>query len=1045
MAVSRSFRHVGPVLVRATTCPPDLVAPSDLDLADPTVVSRKGSVWLAQVWAHREVREAMEMASPVLAARVDHVLAADRPSMRQLRRTVASVATYLLRWERRATPFGMFAGVAAAAPGPAAAKFGTSHRPVARADAEWLTGLIDKIEENRVLRTRLTVATDNTGTVLDGRFVIPRRADLGARSPGPLREASVRLTAPVAYALDQATAPLRFALLAERLCRRFPTTAEDRILQLLHGLIDGGFLITGLRPASSTEDPLNHVIQALRAAGVQGPGRQELGEPARLLSRFAAVSACFVRHNAATTSRAEAATIRAAVTEIMRDLSSGSEHVLACDMRLDARVTLPTHVTEEAERAADVLLRLSTQPFGTAAWMDYHVRFRARYGPGVLVGVRELLSDSGLGYPHGYLGAPRARPAWRTLTERDVALLAMIQQAIVDGAEELALTDIDVQALTVGDHTEVVLPPHVELGVALHAVSAEAIGRGDFELQVIAAPRAHTSMIGRFAYLLDEGDRAGFARTYVLDGGDAVVAQLSFPPRRPHNDNVVRVPPLTGLAVLSLVEQPSADEPCASSRDAVALDDLAVTADADQMYLVQRSSGRRVVVHIPHALDTMVQTPPLARFLAEVGDARTAVFGPLDLGAARALPYVPRIRYGRTVLSPARWLLTRQDLGDEPNGVRDDWEAGLRRWCLRWKVPRRVVLCQAELRLPLDLAQPLDQSLLRTRLEQAHQIELREDTSPGGLAWVGRAAELVVPMVAPSAAQRQTPAAVPGGVLHQPGDAVLLRAHLVGNPARFDRILTRHLPAFTREVGELIQRWWATRHRDLIRLGADQYLVLLFRLVERSGYGPVAARLAAFAADMQSRGLAMRLELVPAAEHRGRYGHGAALDAAEEVFAADTAAAIAQIAMAEAAGIPGQAVAAASMAHIAAAFAPDSTSGYRTLARALKQGSGLVDPEVRDQALLLAAPGGDRAAVRALPGGEAVASAWQRRGTALAAYHRLVAGQRDPAGVLATLLHDHHVRALGPDPGHEEATGRLARAAALRNLATAPSRSDGGR
>ncbi|MGI5325063.1 lantibiotic dehydratase [Actinomadura nitritigenes] len=1045
MAVSRSFRHVGPVLVRATTCPPDVTPPSDLDLADPTAVSRKGAAWLAQVWTHREVREALEMASPVLAARVDQLVAADRPNARPLRRAVASVATYLLRWERRATPFGMFAGVTAATLGPAAARIGTDHRPLARADAEWLTGLIDKIEANRVLRTRLTVATDNTGTVLDGRFVIPRRADLGARSPGPLREASVRLTAPVAYALDQATAPLRFDLLAERLCRRFPTIAHDCILQLLHGLIDGGFLITGLRPASSTADPLNHLIQGLRAADVQDSGRPELGEPARLLSRLEAVSACFVRHNAATTGRAEAATMRGAITEMMRGLSPGPEHVLACDMRLDAQVTLPARVVEEAERAAGVLLRLSTQPFGTAAWMDYHARFRARYGPGVLVGVRELLSDSGLGYPHGYLGAPRARPAWRTLTERDAALLAMIQRAIVDGAEEVALTDTDVQALTIGDHTDAVVPPRVELGVTLHAVSAQAIDRGDFELQVIAAPRAHTSMIGRFARLLEEGDRAGLARTYVPDDGDTVVAQSSFPPRRPHNDNVVCVPTLAGLAGLSLAEQSSVHEPGASTRDAIALDDLAVTADADQMYLVQRSSGRRVAVHIPHALDTMVQTPPLARFLAEVGDARSAVFGPLDLGAARTLPYVPRIRYGRTVLSPARWLLTGKDLGGAPTGVRDNRDTGLRRWRLRWKVPARVVLCQAELRLPLDLEQTLDQSLLRTRLAQAEQIELREDTPPGGLGWIGRAAELVIPMVAPSATRRRTPATVPVGVLHQPGDAVLLRAHLVGNPARFDRILTHHLPTFTGEIGELIQRWWTTRHRDLIRLEADQYLVLLFRLVGRPGYGPVAARLAAFAAGLQSRGLAMQLELVPTAEHPGRYGYGAALDAAEEVFAADTAAAIAQIAMAEAAGIPGQAVAAVSMAHIAAAFAPDSTSGYRTLTRMLKQGPGPVDPEVRDRALLLAAPADGRAAVCVLPGGDAVASAWQRRGTALAAYHRLLAKQRDPASVLATLLHDHHVRALGPDPGHEEATVRLARAVALRNLATAPPRSGGSR
>jgi thiopeptide-type bacteriocin biosynthesis protein len=162
------------------------------------------------------------------------------------------------------------------------------------------------------------------------------------------------------------------------------------------------------------------------------------------------------------------------------------------------------------------------------------------------------------------------------------------------------------------------------------------------------------------------------------------------------------------------------------------------------------------------------------------------------------------------------------------------------------------------------------------------------------------------------------------------------------------------------------------------------------------------------------------------------------LGSAEEVFATDTTAAIAQITMVQAAGVPGQAVAAASMAHLAAAFAPDPASGYRALTRCLKQGSGPLDPGVRDQALELADPAGDFTAVRALPGGDTVAAAWRSRATALATYHRLLVQQRDPSGVLVRLLHDHHVRALGLDPDHEATTGRLARAAALRNLATVP-------
>ncbi|GLZ16416.1 hypothetical protein Acsp04_66510 [Actinomadura sp. NBRC 104425] len=990
---------------------------------------------MAQVWGRREVREAVEVSSPVLAAGVERLLADGCPSGRRLRRTVASLASYMLRWERRATPFGMFAGVTTAALGPAAAKIGTGHRVVVRADAEWLTDLINQGEQNPALRMRLTVVTDNTGTVRDGYFIVLRRAELGAQSPGPLREAAVRLTAPIAYALDQAVTPQRFDVLAERMSQRFPGAGIDRIHGLLHGLVDGGFLITGLRPASTVEDPLNHLIQALRGAGVRQTGGEELAEVVGLLDRLEAINVRLVEHNT-TADPVRAATLRAEITDTMRNLAAGTGHVLAADLRLNAHITIPEPVMQEAERAADVLLRLSAQPFGTTAWMDYHARFRARYGTGALVPVRELLADSGLGYPHGYLGAPRARPVWRMLTQRDAALMSLIQQAIVDGLEEITLSDADVQTLTVGDHSDVVVPPRIELGVALHADSAKAINHGDFMLQVVAAPRAHTSMIGRFAYLLDEADRARLARTYAPGDDDAVVAQLSFPPRRPHNDNVVRIAPHAGTVVLSLAEHPGValdnSHATGSGLGLIRLDDLAVTADADQMYLVQLSTGRRVLAYIPHALDTMVQTLPLARFLAEVSDARSGVFGPLDLGAARTLPYVPRIRYRRTVLSPARWLLTHSALA----ATDEDWGVALRRWRGRWKVPARVMLCHGELRLPLDLDHPLDRWLLRTRLDKTEQIELREDASPAGLGWVGRATELVILMVADSAPRRRLPETTPPGVVYQPGDALLLRAHLVGNPARFDAILARHLPEFVHQLGTPIRWWWASRHRDLIRLEADHYLVVQFRLTDRSQYGPVAARLAAFAQDLRARGLTGQLMLAPTAEQPGRYGRGPALEAAEQVFATDTAAAIAQITMAEAAGVAAQAVAAASMTHLAAAFAPDAAAGYRALTRCAKQSSGPLDPAVRDLAFRLADPAGAFAAVRALPGGDAVAAAWQSRASALATYHHLLAQQRNPAGLLPVLLHGHHVRALGLDPDHEATTTRLARAAALRNLAT---------
>lgn len=1046
MTASPRYEHTGLVLARITTDPGDLDPPTHLNPADPTAIEQNGRAWLEKVWARPEVRDALELASPVLSRRLDQILG-DAPaacSAKELRRALVSVASYVLRWQRRATPFGLFAGVGVADIGPATAEVGTQHRAMARVDGEWLTTLIDQLERHTDLRPRLTLIVDDARTVRDGRVIVHRRAEIGAAIPGPLRESSVRLTRPVQFVLSAATSPIRFDSLADQLGDRFPSASPDKIHALLHGLIDAGLLITSLRPPMTSADALAHLVSALRAAGVDAlddvaEGADDL---ATCLHALDAISADLVRHNH-TNDSDQARAIRAGLASRMAALIPATGPALAADVHLDARITIPERVLREAARAASVLMRTSTQPFGSAAWLDYHARFRARYGPGALVPVRELVADSGLGYPAGYLGAPRARPAWRVLSDRDAALLALIQQSIVTGAKDIELTDADVEALTIGEQADAIAPQRIELGVEVHAPSTKAIDRGEFGLRVSAAPHGHTSMAGRFAYLLDQDDHARLAATYAAapaqsppnqDVSDAVAVQLSFPPRRPHNENVVRVPPLLG-DVVSLSEHP---DPTRPDLTIMGMDDLAVTADAEQMYLVQVSTGRRVIPRIPHALDTAVQSPPLARFLAEVADARSAVFRGFDLGAARVLPYVPRIRYQRTVLFAARWVLTDTEL--PAHAV----EEGLRHWRQRWRLPARVVLVHGELRLPVDLDQELDRALLRGHLERTGRVELHEDGQHEGQGWIGRPAELLIPMTEITPPPRPLPAtAAPAAVL-RPGGSAVVHAQLVGNPARFDELLTAHLPRFIAELVDLdraVMSWWARRHRDMIRPETDQHLAMFLRLTSPEHYGPVAARLAVFAADLDSRGLPGQLTFAPTPQHPARYGDGPALTAAEQVFATDTTAAIAQLAAARESGIPAQALAAASMAHLAASFAPDPQTGHQALLGCLRQEHGPLDRALRDHALAVAAPSQGYRAVRAIPGGGAVAAAWRARDIALSAYHRALSQQdREPSTVLRTLLHEHHIRAVGVDPRFENETGRLARAIALRSLALAGAR-----
>ncbi|MGR6919383.1 lantibiotic dehydratase [[Actinomadura] parvosata] len=83
-----------------------------------------------------------------------------------------------------------------------------------------------------------------------------------------------RLTRPVRAALAAAAAPIRFDQLAAELTARFPATPEEKILALLHTLVDQRILITNLRAPMTAADPLDHLIGVLHEAGGRRPGRR---------------------------------------------------------------------------------------------------------------------------------------------------------------------------------------------------------------------------------------------------------------------------------------------------------------------------------------------------------------------------------------------------------------------------------------------------------------------------------------------------------------------------------------------------------------------------------------------------------------------------------------------------------------------------------------------------------------------------------------------------------------------------------------------------
>ncbi|GAB3726923.1 lantibiotic dehydratase [Nocardiopsis nanhaiensis] len=1002
------YRHHGGLLLRAS-------ATSDAATPPPPAPG-ESLLWLQQIWSDESVRQAVEAANPVLYGRVGDLLGADDPPRRAVDKAITSLLGYLAR-RRRPTPFGLFAGAApitvSAVP---SVKWGDEHRVHTGADHAWISEVIDRLHACPELMGRIPVMSHTQVIRRGGRLVVPGPAAGGRTRRAAPVEVTIRAAPPAVTALELARAPLPHQVLTDRLAEQFPSAPHERVAALVDELLAQGFLVSGLWAPSTVPDALGHLCQVLEQVGAH-----DIPEAADLLRR---VRSLHTRLDAPSTHTQWKG--KAPLRRVMLGVSEVSPVPLTADTTLDCQVSVPPPVVAVLEQAAGLLIRTSAQPFGSPIWREYHHRFRDRYGPGAAVPVMEVVADSGIGWPAGYLGADRfAAPT--VLTDRDTLLLEEAQKALAGGGD-LVLTDDLVDRLGRANGAPLVPPDRVEIAARVHAPTLAAVEKGEFSVWVTAAPRPASSMFGRFLGLLDSDDRRPLVDSFAARVKGAVAAQVSFHARQRRNDNLTRTPPITPLTI-SLGEHRSPGE------GVIDLEDLAVVADATGLGLVRLSTGQRVITRTAHPLEPQNQTPPLARFLAEIPHARCAFYGAFDLGAAARLAHVPRIRYGPVVLSPARWTLTAADVPGR-DADQDTWDQSLSRWRHQWGVPGHIAVVEHDRQLPLDLTEAAHRHLLRRHLHNHDlgQVRVCEAPTPEQVGWIGRPHELVAALHTTLTPARPWAKTRPlaGGVVDSPlSGGPVVHARVPVHPDRADPILTDHLPTLIEAAG--CDRWWYRIRRDTARVDAPTHLEVTLRTPAGQEMAAVVEAAHSWAYGLRETGLAPGAELVPHHPQHTRYGHGEAFRAAEAVFTADSSAALAQRRLAQATGADPVALTAASLADLTAHLLGGHEAGDRWLVHDLEHTPGRVATAVRTAALAWATPANSSSSeLWATPTGEAVPGAWHTRGHALDLYRRtLETTGRDPAEVTRSLLHLHHARARGVDPDGEAAVLRAARAIAL--------------
>ena len=690
-------------MLRTPTLPVDILSPSSLRQTGQGAVGlahgpnsenreRFGQI-LRGLMQHKEVRAAIALASPDLDLRIPAWLDGSLTG-KAAQGVERSLVKYLSRMSSRSTPFGLFAGITTGEwgaysqlnLGPASAG-----RKAARLDWGVIESIVSQLEQEPAVRSG-ALYSPNTSLYRRGRGFryLERRALSGSEATYHLEV--VDATPHLDLMLKESRHGARLQPLAEALVTA-TGVGHQEAREYLDTLIDAQVLHSDLHPPLSCPDPLGHVIDVL----LRVPEARLLAKPleflAMELNRFEAAP------DAGGLGWGEG------ISAILGSLgvTPASGNLIQVDLFKEApALALSRAVSAELEKGAETLRRLTPTPqegpldrFGTA--------FTERYGEGWVPLLEALDEESGIGFdaapPMGSTlmeGIPfRSSSRPRSLSQRDLFLLAQCPRW--QGTLIWELTNEDVAGLE-NPNPEPFAQSFAAL-TCLSASSLEALDRGEFKffMDHFSGPTA-ARWLGRFAW----GDRnlEDALRDHLQKEEaafpEAIFAEVTHSPEG-RMGNVLARPALRAYEIPYLANSGVSED------HTLRPDDLVVTVRRGKVFLASKRLGREVIPRLSSA-HNFRRGPVVYRFLSHLQD-QDGRPGGWSWGALAESPFLPRVVFGRQVLSKARWKIDARELKDALAASQDlPWEAFqlLRE---RRGLPRLVVLVDADNHLLVDLDQ----------------------------------------------------------------------------------------------------------------------------------------------------------------------------------------------------------------------------------------------------------------------------------------------------------------------------------------------------
>jgi thiopeptide-type bacteriocin biosynthesis protein len=686
--------------------------------------------WLDDLLTRPDVIEALHVASPTLMEALAEWHSA--PDSKKGRRAEEALVRYAFRMAARATPFGIFAGCSlgqAGTPSRLRLPGQSAYRRHSRLDMAYLFSLSDELNQDRELRRSLRYRPNTSIYRAAGRL---RYAE--ARLNGSLINYHLIAVEPDEY-LDAALMRAADGATPDEIAAAVAASDPDGEISLddatayVGELIESQLLVSELWPAVTGPEAEIGMIETLERVAASASGRAQAAEMAAATLRRAheALQDLDRRGLGNDPNR------YSEIVHLLEPLPQRADprRLFQVDLFKPGDVVLDAAVLDEVARGIEALHRLEN-PTLEDELEGFRERFIERYGMQRLVPLVEALDvEAGVGKPRGIGGdaAPLLegldlsgpeKPEKIAWGPREDLLLGKLMRAQAESAFEIVIDDDDLKALETPER-----PPLPDSFLAIAMVGAsgeEALNTGDFLvwLRSVFGPSG-ARLSGRFCHG-DDGIAHAVSEQLreeeALDP-DAVFAEVvHVGPGRTGN--------IASRPVLREWEIPYLGVSGAPRERQFPIDDLLVTAEGMEVVLYSARLGRRVLPRLTSAHNFLYGGLPVYRFLCslQAQDVRPGLqwsWRPFE-----KQPFLPRVRYGRAILSRACWRVTAEEIKEL--AARRDAEryAAVRRWREQRAIPRRVLLSDEDAEMLIDFDHVLSLDTFLATVRTSAVVELTE-------------------------------------------------------------------------------------------------------------------------------------------------------------------------------------------------------------------------------------------------------------------------------------------------------------------------------